>query len=206
MPARDLASGAPEPPTRRPKLYLPAGDRIIRARISEASYTAALDLAGADEPHEVLLDAQFGGSRPENRLGQLQAERPARSRRDRAEPRSGPIPTGARFGLPLRASFLPLSSDQRRGPTIPHNNGDKTASSYPAATTGWLTDRSRTATGGWHPVGDDLVSCAPEPLAKDIMRSPLRFSEWHGVGRRFEVGASMTAGTTRFCKRICSPS
>src|SRR5438105_10929705 len=73
MPARDLASGAPEPPTRRPKLYLPAGgDRIIRVRIGEASHTAALDLAGADEPHEVLLDAQFDGSRPVNRLGQLQ--------------------------------------------------------------------------------------------------------------------------------------
>ena len=52
---------------------IPAGGGpLIRVRIGEASHTAPLDLAGADEPHEVLLDPQFGGSRPVNRLGQLQ--------------------------------------------------------------------------------------------------------------------------------------
>jgi hypothetical protein len=41
-----------------------SSDRIVRVRISEASNTAALNLAGADEPHEVLLDAQLSGPAP----------------------------------------------------------------------------------------------------------------------------------------------
>jgi hypothetical protein len=63
-----------------------------------------LDLAGADEPHEVLLDAWFGGSRPVNRLGQLQG-RTARLVLDEIEQNLDLGQFGARFGLPLRASI-----------------------------------------------------------------------------------------------------
>src|SRR5215469_2226323 len=49
-------------PTPGPRLGLclpQQRDRIVRVRISEASYAAALDLAGADQPHKVLLYAQI---------------------------------------------------------------------------------------------------------------------------------------------------
>lgn len=50
----------------------PQRDRVIRMRIGEASYAAALDLTGAAQPRDVLLHAQFGCSRAVHRLGQFQ--------------------------------------------------------------------------------------------------------------------------------------
>ena len=41
-------------------------------RISEASYAAALDLTGADQPHKVLLHAQIASLFTVDGLGQLQ--------------------------------------------------------------------------------------------------------------------------------------
>jgi len=62
-------------PTPGPRLGLclpPQRDRIVRVRISEASYAAALDLAGADQPHKVLLYAQIASAFAVDGLGQLQ--------------------------------------------------------------------------------------------------------------------------------------
>jgi len=50
----------------------PQGDRIIRVWIGKAPDAAALDLTGADEPHQVLLYAQLGCPLAVNGLGQFQ--------------------------------------------------------------------------------------------------------------------------------------
>src|SRR5215469_17627941 len=44
----------------------------VRARISEASYAAALDLTSADQPHKVLLHAQLAPPFAVDGLSQLQ--------------------------------------------------------------------------------------------------------------------------------------
>jgi hypothetical protein len=56
-----------------PRLRLPAqGDGIVRVRISEGSDASALDLAGADEPSQVLLYAQLTRLISVDRLRQFQ--------------------------------------------------------------------------------------------------------------------------------------